>query len=213
MGREGEGLDGGHSASWSEAELAWGGRAGLGTQALTPTYVFSTVPARSFQGLAHLPLLSLVSECVGSSSLYLCKSQDGSFPVLGAPDTLGCLQLLKRAAFFPVPEPQESFQAPGKKRPKVTTCVPGGLSEAQPRTRELQRVPHSVASRGERQHRREKVRLLSQRRTGDLVPGPWEGEKEAWGLAGLELALGLRGSHSPLTSASLALRWPDSPDT
>lgn len=36
--------------------------------------------------------------------------------------------------------------------------------------------------------------------------GPWEGEKGAQDLVGLELVLGLKGSHPPLTSAPLALR-------
>lgn len=44
------------------------------------------------------------------------------------------------------------------------------------------------------------------RRTGDSCLGPWKGKKQAQDLAGLELALGLKGSHRPLTSAPLAPR-------
>lgn len=74
--REGKGLDRGHSASWSEAELASGHRTP------TPTYVLSTAPAplpkawptslSSYSGCSDFIFLPLtLSGFVASSSLYL----------------------------------------------------------------------------------------------------------------------------------------------
>lgn len=55
-----------------------------------------------------------------------------------------------------------------------------------------------------RQHNREESTFLKEDR--DLVSGLRGDEKWAQGLVDSELALGLRGSYSPLTSALLALR-------